>query len=45
MKLYYQYYINKEGIPLSNDLIFYDGGINNPEPDVKYYYQYEYLFD
>lgn len=40
VKIFYQYYVNKKGIPLSEDLIIYQGSLNYPEPGVKYYYQY-----
>ena len=40
VQFFYQYYINKKGIPLSEDFIVHQGGLKNPEPDVKYYYQY-----
>lgn len=37
---FYQFYVNKKGIPLSQDYIIYQGSLQNPEPAVKYYYQY-----
>ena len=45
VQFYYQYYVNKKGIPLSKDSIIHQGGIKNPEPAVKYYYQYEYYIE
>ena len=40
VQFYYQYYINKKGIPLSQDIIVHQGSLKNPEPAVKYYYQF-----
>ena len=39
--MFFQYYFNKKGIPLSVDTIYHQGSIENPEPAVKYYYQFE----
>ena len=40
VQFYYQYYVNKKGIPLSADSIVHQGSLKNPEPAVKYYYQF-----
>ena len=40
LKLFYQYYINKSGVPLSQDIIIHQGSLSNPEPGVQYYYHY-----
>lgn len=41
----YQIYINRKGVPVSNDIVFYFSDMHSSDPHVSFYFKFEFGFE